>query len=198
MDVFNQTGKALSAEQLAQAQSLNNSVNEINPVETNYSNYYGIYERFKADSILSSQDSTLLLSIALLCPGTDGPVVYQARSLYNLYTGKLKAFMDNCNAETENENASEKITNITERTTSWNVELFPNPTTGAVNLVSGIENEILQVMVTDVTGKVIFKNTVNTSNFIANLELNAKAGIYLITIKNRTNESITKKLVITD
>jgi hypothetical protein len=56
----------------------------------------------------------------------------------------------------------------------------------------------LKVTITDIAGKLIYSNKVNTSNFIVNLELSTKAGIYLINIKNSTNESITKKLVIAE
>ncbi len=195
LDLFNQTEKALSAEQLAQAQSINNSVNEVNSVETNYSNYYSIYEKFKSDT-LSSQDSILLLNIASMCPGTDGPIVYQARSLYNLFIGTLRIFSDNCKLPADEEAISAKLTNLSEYKNRWSVELYPNPTKGSFNIVSNLEKETLQVRITDVTGKIIYNNSVNTSNFIANLELNTNAGIYLITIKNSKDENITKKLVI--
>ena len=139
------------------------------------------------------------MDLALLCPGTDGTIIYQARALYNLINKTVRVFNDNCSVDDGaiNSQNNAKTIGSTDKKT-WNVDLFPNPTKGNFTLVSKSENEVLNVVISDVTGKVIFNKTVNTSNFIANLELNTVTGIYLITIKSNEHESITKKLVITD
>ena len=62
----------------------------------------------------------------------------------------------------------------------------------------GNQNENLSITIIDVAGKVVYKNNLQTNNFINKLDLNLINGLYLITINNSNNESITKKLVIAD
>jgi len=64
--------------------------------------------------------------------------------------------------------------------------------------VSKTEAENLSVTIKDVTGKLVYSNNLQTNNFIGKLDLNLINGLYLITINNNTNESITKKLVIAE
>lgn len=195
-DKFKQVEANLHNGQIAQAQSINNAVNIVNAVEGNYKNYYAAYAKYKNNNF-TSVDSITLINLAKLCPGVDGAIVYQARALYNLIYKIVKVYKEDCN---NTSSAGSRLTNtISDKETiknNWSVELFPNPTNGNFTLVSKTENEALMVTITDITGKLIYNNTVNTSNFIINLDVNAKAGVYLISIKNSANECITKKLVI--
>ncbi|MDP1802993.1 MAG: T9SS type A sorting domain-containing protein [Bacteroidota bacterium] len=198
IDKFKQVEANLYSGQIAQAQSINNTISITNGVEGNYKSYYNLYAKYKNGNFASA-DSATLINLAKLCPGIEGSIVYQARALYNLIYKTVKVYTEDCNSALSN-GSRLKIDASTSETikNNWNVELFPNPTKGNFTLVSKEESEVLTVTIMDIAGKLIYKNTVNTSNFIANLELNTKAGVYLITIKNNTNESITKKLVITD
>lgn len=195
---FKQTEASLTNGQITQAQTINNSVNVSNAVEDNYKSYYTLYAKYKNGNF-SSADSASLINLAKLCPGVDGAIVYQARALYNLIYKTIKVYNENCS--TINNSVSRFATNSTETSNlikNWTVDLYPNPSRGNFTLVSKLESEELNVTITDVAGKLIYSNKVNTSNFIVNLDLSTKAGIYLINIKNSTNESITKKLVIAD
>lgn len=198
VDKFKQTESNLFNGQLAQGLSLNNSVIVVNAVEANHKTYYDLFMKFKNNNF-SSIDSSALISIAMLCPGKDGAVVYQARALYNLIYKTLKTYKENCSSDFMSigriVNSSPENETLENR---WNVELFPNPTDGNFTLVSKSESEKLDVMITDITGKIIYKNTINTINFIINLELDASKGIYLITITNSKNESVSKKLLVTE
>lgn len=196
-DKFKQTEASLSNGQIAQAQNSNNSINVSNTVEDNYKTYYNLFAKYKQDT-LRSTDSVALINLAKLCPGLDGAVVYQARALYNLNYNTVKFYKEDCNIVNSN---SRFMTSVTEKEilkNRWTVDLYPNPNNGNFTLVSKTESEELALTITDMAGKLIYNATVNTSNFIVNLDLNTKPGIYLITITNSTNESITKKLVIAD
>lgn len=198
MDKFKQAELSLSNGQIAQAQSINSSANIVNAVESNYKNYYTVYAKFKNYNFTSA-DSAILINLAKLCPGMDGAIVYQARALYNLIYNTVKLYKDDCTAsnnagsrfittaDTENKNIK----------TSWNVELFPNPTSSELNIVSKAESENLTVIVRDMAGKVVYSQNLLTNNFISKLDLDLVSGIYLVTINNNNNESTTKKLVIT-
>jgi hypothetical protein len=198
IDKFKQTEAGLSSGQITQAQAINNAISPVNAVEVNYKTYYTLYANYK-NANFSAADSNALINLAKLCPGNDGAIVYQARALYNLIYKTVKVLKENCSSAIisggrlmSSASATETLKN------SWSVDLFPNPTRGNFTLVSKLESEALNLTITDLAGKLIYSNTVNTSNFIANLELNAKQGVYLIIIKNSTHESITKKLVIAD
>ena len=78
----------------------------------------------------------------------------------------------------------------------WQVDLFPNPATDEINIVSGNQTEEISVLIVDVTGKQLLKTQVSTKNFVANVKLNLLNGIYFITLKNANNEAAVKKLVI--
>jgi hypothetical protein len=75
--------------------------------------------------------------------------------------------------------------------------IYPNPTSGELNVLSKKDNENLELTIRDVSGKVIDKHTLLVSGFIGKLGLDLANGVYFITITNQNHESITKKLVIT-
>ena len=79
---------------------------------------------------------------------------------------------------------------IEENSANSNIQLFPNPTTGLVNLSIGDDFENLTVVVRDMTGKIVeqidFVNGDQTS-----FELNASNGIYVVEVYS---ESIKKTI----
>ncbi|MDX2173764.1 MAG: T9SS type A sorting domain-containing protein [Bacteroidota bacterium] len=127
----------------------------------------------------------------------------QARALYSSIYKSIKLYKENCattvasNVRLQNLGSNEPGTENT-LTNTWSVDLFPNPNKGSFSLVSQTSSEVLHVLITDITGKVIFDKTLVTTNFITNLDIVTNAGIYLVTIKNGLNETTTKKLVITN
>lgn len=72
-------------------------------------------------------------------------------------------------------------------------ELYPNPSTGAfhVNLPEGVTSA--QIIVRDLSGKIILKSDVNGASFEGNL--NCATGVYLVTIST-ANTQLTKKLIV--
>ncbi|MDX2174258.1 MAG: T9SS type A sorting domain-containing protein, partial [Bacteroidota bacterium] len=199
-DKFTQIENNLFNGQTSLAQSNNNAVMATNAVEANYKNFYGLYIKHKNGNF-SSADSTALVNICDLCAGLNGAVVYQARALYSSIYKSIKLYKENCSTATasnvrlQNFGSNETGTEKTLANT-WSVDVFPNPNNGNFTLVSKAESETLDVIVSDVAGKIIFNAKVNTSNFISNLAISTKAGVYFITIKNSNNESTTKKLLI--
>ncbi len=142
----------------------------------------------------SKTDLASLYSLANLCPGIDGPVIYQARALYQVVTKDVIVFKENCE-QISNARQSKK-SSITPSVANWDVQLYPNPTSGELNIVSKNNSEQLTVIIKDATGKIVNQNNLQVSDFISNLTLNLENGLYLITITNNKNETTTKKLVI--
>lgn len=82
--------------------------------------------------------------------------------------------------------------------TQWNVKLFPNPASKQLIIVNSLRSESLKVTIKNVTGKIVLRQTLTSTDFTANLDLNLEDGVYLITLSNNKNESLTKKLVISN
>ncbi len=49
----------------------------------------------------------------------------------------------------------------------------------------------------DLSGRHILKGEVKVSDFIGTLDLSLINGVYIVTISNRNNETLSKKLLIT-
>ena len=107
-------------------------------------------------------------------------------------------FNDNCPSGYENarlfhfvnENPEAEIKN------NWQAQLFPNPTTNDIYITTNKESEDLQVIITDVTGKLCENYSLKTLAFISSIKLSLNDGIYFVTIINNNNERTVKKLVI--
>lgn len=161
-------------------------------VETNYKNLYNTYIKQQTDTLVSS-DSTLLYRIANGCPFTDGAIVYQARSLYCAVFDINKTFEDRCTY------LSDRSVAAAENGHSFDADLYPNPSTGQVFInPKGLNNEEVQVVVKDLSGKTIFAEALQLSNGISSFKLdNISNGVYFVSIINTKNqETIVKKLVI--
>lgn len=78
----------------------------------------------------------------------------------------------------------------------WNVNIYPNPTSGRV-VVDGLSNKgNLSVRVTDISGRVIVDKTVSPVNGSFSLELPAEQSAYFIELKDTNNQVIHKKVMI--
>lgn len=125
--------------------------------------------------------------------------VYQARALYNLIYKTVLNVADNCKTQIAGSLLGTGQSNQTSLQNNWNVDLFPNPASDNLTVVSKTESENLSITIFDIAGKLVYKTSLQTANFISKLDLNLLNGVYLITINNNNNnnnESVTKKLVI--
>ncbi|MBS1652977.1 MAG: T9SS type A sorting domain-containing protein [Bacteroidetes bacterium] len=180
------------------ANSLNAAISATNAVEQNYKMYNGIYYNYITGNY-STSDSSNLYTLAGLCPGTNGAVVYQARALYNSIYKTILVFNANCG----NTSSGARVLKINANgagnapETKWNADLFPNPAATDVAIISKTASEQLTVRICDINGKLITVKNITTNGFICKLDVELTNGIYLVTITNATNlQSVTKKLVV--
>ena len=138
----------------------------------------------------------------LLCPFTDGPAVYLARSLYNAANATNLEFVNNC-PEYHPPVRINKTTNDAQQlknAVSFDIAVYPNPNNDGIIYLSPYEfaDLLLNITVTDLSGKEVYKGNVQTQNGNGSLQLDVNNGVYQIKVTNiLNNESITKKLVIT-
>ena len=89
--------------------------------------------------------------------------------------------------------------NVSEEFFAGNLEIFPNPSTGSFLLeMSGVENDIYNVEVTNLLGEQVYlsQHRISNSYIKQNINLvNYPQGTYLINISNSSN-TITEKLII--
>jgi len=79
-------------------------------------------------------------------------------------------------------------------TTEFSINLYPNPATEKVNiLLNGEKNNDNQILITDVTGKVVFKQVYSKETPSVLLDVDSwNRGIYLVT----ANNNLSKKLIL--
>jgi hypothetical protein len=164
-------------------------------VEDNYKTYYGIYTHYLSnDYTLNYNDSSDLYQLTQLCPGKDGACINQARAFYNAVYKFPQRYPNNCEEAGERKINSATTLNSPN---SWNVNIFPNPAATCLSVGTNVKSEMINVSISDLSGRTILTKSVKTENFIATLDLNLINGAYIISVKNTKNETVTKKLLIT-
>jgi hypothetical protein len=74
-----------------------------------------------------------------------------------------------------------------------NLSIYPNPTTGFLNIDLGEVNESIKATLTNNLGQVILSENYISTNFI-NLDINAPSGIYFLQLESY-GKVITKKII---
>jgi hypothetical protein len=195
MGKFKQVEEKFFDGQTAQALSINSTIIPENNVEWNYKTYYQLYDRYTSHNF-SAADSNILMELASLCPGNEGPCVYQARALYNVIYQTVLQVTENCD-NMEEQGERRFATSLPKKyINSWGIELFPNPSHGELTIRNRSENEVLQLNIKDLSGRVLMNQQIMVRNYTADVRLHLQDGVYLVTLKNSKNETNIKKLVI--
>jgi hypothetical protein len=200
-DIFMQIEDKLYQGYLAEASTLINDVDAstlINNVEINYLEYYRLYLNYSGNIFEKTtlDDSLALLALANLCPANSGACVLQSRALYCYVYHTPYVFEDNCEIESTRIRKPDHINNETELKNYWQISLFPNPASNKIILHSNVNNEVLHVIIKDLSNRVLEQQDLKISSFIADLDLNLMNGVYLVTLINSKNENVTKKVVV--
>lgn len=170
-------------------------INDTNAVESNYKAFYELYITYGVHNFepTNSTDETHLDNLASLCPGTDGACIHQARALYNLVFKNAPAYPP-CSSGGARMAGGESSSEGLNR--NWQLDLFPNPASNHIRLVSTAANETISVAINDLSGRTVLKQEVKLNGNFVNLELNLSNGAYVVTITNSTHGVSVKKLII--
>lgn len=88
---------------------------------------------------------------------------------------------------------------IEDEFTSGAVDIYPNPTSGVFDLtINSFVNDVYNVTITDITGKLIYQQEIECKSGENNLSLNLTGqqnGIYLVNIRKH-DKTVTKKLFV--
>ncbi len=165
-------------------------------VEYNYKLFYNLCLNVKNASF-SNTDSLELFYLASACPDVDGSVVYQARALYNAIYACAETFESNCN-----ESSAKSLTNFTDvfSEKEIGITIYPNPNNGEflVNVTDEDESlTSLTAILRDVSGKLLYKSTMEIIDNKLKMNYLAKPGMYYLELINpMTNKSFTEKIMI--
>lgn len=162
-------------------------------IEQNYLDFYTIYNHFLEDGgTLDSEDSIALSILSSKCPFLDGPIIYNSRALYNLFTSQNVQYNDvGCITDESLRKVPSKRNNNIDK-----YLIFPNPAIDEVQ-ISGInEKELIKVIVSDLNGRKIFDQERVITDYKTSLKFKLVDGVYLVTLINQDHERTVKKLVI--
>jgi hypothetical protein len=143
--------------------------------------------------VLSITANMELIRIGNDCPHTDGIGVYYARNLYNSIVsdnGTYYSFADDCNPS-----GLYRVAPLAN--SDFNAELFPNPAINTFTIkLNNKATQPIKVLITDIIGNKVLNLQVEFINGEYTINESLSSGIYLISIKNSSNETVTKKLIV--
>lgn len=165
----------------------------------NYLSYYDLYIKY-LDNSLSNDDSAQVITLAGMCPFTDGEIVYEARNLAGMLGNLMIVSDDSCvqAAAGKGSNAvyhgSFDATDVTDQA----YHLYPNPNSGTITISQKIaDDRSVRAEVIDAMGRVIYSDNLNIEHQNARLQLrNVSAGLYLLRLTDADGKVFTYKFVV--
>jgi hypothetical protein len=73
---------------------------------------------------------------------------------------------------------------------------LPNHASDLLSIATSKENEGLEIIIKDLTGREILRSTVKTKEHVVRMPLVLINGAYIITVTKSDNENVTEKLLI--
>lgn len=197
---FSDVRDAIAANQLALAQSKNNSINPANAVQqkTKRTNELLLKLNNDCNYKFSTTEWQDLTAMANEC-AVKGWYVAQSRNILNAVNGYLINYADEC----EQTKSSSRLMHTEESTTGTpekerSFVLFPNPNNGNMVLTYDLgDDDQAEMHLFDVTGKLV--NSYALSNHTGTLEMNEarlQNGIYFYRILVKGKTINTNKVVI--
>lgn len=171
-----------------------NGISTKNNIEFNYEDFYRIYNNYYSGNFTNT-DKINLQALCEKCPFTEGEVIYQARALNNIINKTYEIYNDNC-PQSSMENSRLAEYNPTNDQTAWDIVLYPNPAYKEINIRAFYKSEVIQVNITDISGRLIQRNHIYMNEYIGTLELGLSNGTYLLHFTNDKNQTVIKKLVV--
>lgn len=158
--------------------------------------FYNAYLHLLSDS-MTLADTLAFASIATQCPAILGPVVYQARSVYDMLLGN-KLFYDDDSCIANGISSFYRKAASTELTQEQLYTLYPNPNDGVFAIRQQIPtNDVVEVKLLNTLGVMLAKEKVQFVNGIANFMVNNPLpGLYLFCIANEEHKTVYLKLTI--
>jgi hypothetical protein len=181
-----------------QASSVNNAATSTLIIEQAANDYNTLWlNRFSdPEYIATSSDITAIQTIANMCIHKGGKSVAYARALLGAIYNHPFGYDDDC--MNNEENARQGKTTKVSASNSISINLYPNPNNGNFILSYQLkENKEAELMVEDVTGKLIYQTKLNTASTSMDINLkNIRNGIYFVKVINGKEIIAVNKVVV--
>jgi hypothetical protein len=179
----------------------NTLVSGFNPsctIEQNYKRFYQIFMN-GMQNVATGADSSDLEALASSCPLLNGSVVYQARSFHNNWHKRFKHYEDNCpvNSTFGAGYRKESISKSAQVNQVPMLSIYPNPNNGKVYITGfNADEKTTGIEITDVTGKLVYKQQSNIDNSLVELNLPFVNGVYFVRIVKASGAAQIQKIII--
>lgn len=152
---------------------------------------YALFIFYKQGNSISASDKNELETIANTCPLEGGYAVYFARGMLELVFDEINNYDQViCEDLIERKKEDENINN------NFSVKVVPNPSNGMAELIFP-KQSIDKLVISDITGKIIFSQNVEENLDKVNLDLsNQENGIYFYTTHKNNSSVFTGRIVI--
>ena len=166
----------------------------------NYRAYCQLLVKYMIDT-LSSSDSGQIAALADMCPYINGPVIYNARALYNAVFNNSRVWSDlGCSASGGGApRYGESLTPALSKGAGvQSYALHPNPSDGNITLVQKVPDaKPVMAEVWNETGELIYQAQIQFEGGVTHLKvMNAIPGMYLLQLIDSAGNVFTLKFVI--
>jgi hypothetical protein len=207
------SARSLISEEVS-AHPSTNTDSSVGTVVADYSDADGIVSDYKQyytlllnyfDTTLSSSDSTAIITMAHLCPNTNGAVVYYARALYTEVFNDVNMWNEDALCGyTEGKNAIRNINSTNPGISHLTKEgvqhyrVFPNPASGSINIQQSIfDAEPVQAEIWNVEGIRVYKKQLSFDGKAKNIPVNSLSpGLYLLQLRDSKGSNYTLKFIV--
>lgn len=184
-----------------QASSINGSASTALIIEQTAKDYNSLWlQKFSdPDYIATSADILTLDNIANQCIHKGGKSVAHARALLGAIYNHPSDYDDDCMDDKMGNRLSQNASHF--ETKGNVINLFPNPNNGNFTLNYYLTKEVTEadVIVEDITGKLIYQSTIDVTMDNMSLHLiDAKTGIYFVKVMNGKEIISVHKVIITN
>ncbi len=168
---------------------------ELNDIEQNYYKFYDLFFQYHNSGELDGDEIEELTSLCVLCPGTDGVCIVQARALYQIVIGEPYEAEPCAGDEGSRRAFFNKSASLANANLS--VDIYPNPTTGQVTVRFNKKADGKKVVVSDLSGRKIVQRELIGESTSFHLNFGLEPGVYFFTISN-IHETVSKKVIVTE
>ena len=153
----------------------------------------------KGNLKLTTKGGSQLLTIATQCPSTGGDAVYLARNLYNLiFPDFIFNDEDYCNSNGLSTPSLPSELDHNKILSEEEVLIYPNPTSGVLELQLPNEHPYVLLEVKDLLGKTIIEKQIFDQKMRLTLDLkNLPDGLHIIVLRTKDNYQFAKKILKT-
>jgi hypothetical protein len=175
----------------------------------NYLNFYTLYINYRTNNKLSDDEASTLTNLAFSCPMSEGLVVYQARSLYNMVMDTTVVFDEDqiCGYPTEVDDTGAKHSNSSAAYNNWlntqkvnaqQYTLSPNPNNGNITIAQKItDNAPVSVEVWNSIGQTTYKGLMLFNGNLGKLHFEGiTPGLYVMLLTDSQGKTYTLKFIV--